>query len=88
MLTFNAKCALKMHGESYQSPIINTSLEYSCVEHEQMQIVTEGLDAPLTRIENMKKLHERLQEDYSELLHNVSRCHLPAARKIMQKRYQ
>lgn len=61
---------------------------YSCVEQEQIQIVSEGLDIPLTRIEAIKKLQERLKDDYTELLHNVSACHLPAARKIMQRRFQ
>lgn len=53
-----------------------------------MQFVTEGLVVPLTRAEAMQKLKERLMEDYAELLHNVSACHLPAARKIIQRRYQ
>lgn len=53
-----------------------------------MQYVSEGLDVPLTRLEAVEKLETRLTEDCSELLHNVSGCHLPAARKIMQKRYQ
>ncbi|GAB1864888.1 Coiled-coil domain-containing protein 63 [Camponotus japonicus] len=59
-----------------------------CVEQEQMQFVSEGLDVPLTRAEAMQKLRQRLMDDYSMLLHNVSDCHLPAARKIMQRRYQ
>ncbi|RLU16072.1 hypothetical protein DMN91_011830 [Ooceraea biroi] len=59
-----------------------------CVEQEQMQFVSEGLEAPLTRVEAMQKLQQRLKDDYTELLHNVSNCHLPAARKIIQKRYQ
>lgn len=53
-----------------------------------MQIVSEGMEQPLTRAEAVEKLKQRLDDDYSELLHNVSGCHLPAARKIMQKRYQ
>jgi hypothetical protein len=53
-----------------------------------MQIVTEGLEAPLTRLEVSDKLKQRLEDDYMELLHNISKCHLPAARKIIQKRYQ
>lgn len=67
---------------------INTMFGYSCVEQEQMQFVSEGLEIPLTRAEAMQKLRQRLTDDYSDLLHNVSSCHLPAARKIMQKRYQ
>ncbi|CAL1689263.1 unnamed protein product [Lasius platythorax] len=59
-----------------------------CVEQEQMQFVSEGLEIPLTRAEAMQKLRQRLVDDYSELLHNVSSCHLPAARKIMQRRFQ
>ncbi|XP_015183990.1 PREDICTED: coiled-coil domain-containing protein 63 [Polistes dominula] len=59
-----------------------------CVEKEEMQIMTEGLEIPLSREEAIEKLKQHLEDDYSELLHNVSGCHLPAARKIMQKRYQ
>ncbi|XP_068971166.1 coiled-coil domain-containing protein 63-like [Bombus flavifrons] len=59
-----------------------------CIEKEELQIVSEGLEHPLTRDEATKKLKQRLEEDYSELLHNISGCHLPAARKIIQKRYQ
>ncbi|KOC64933.1 Coiled-coil domain-containing protein 63 [Habropoda laboriosa] len=59
-----------------------------CVEKEELQIVSEGLEQPLTRDEATKKLQQRLEEDYSDLLHNISGCHLPAARKIIQKRYQ
>lgn len=65
-----------------------TIKSYRCVEKEELQIVSEGLEQPLTRDEATKKLKERLQEDYSELLHNISGCHLPAARKVIQKRYQ
>lgn len=61
---------------------------YRCVEKEELQIVSEGLEHPLTREAATKKLKQRLDEDYSELLHNISGCHLPAARKIIQKRYQ
>ncbi|XP_003702222.2 coiled-coil domain-containing protein 63 isoform X1 [Megachile rotundata] len=59
-----------------------------CVEKAELQIVSEGLEQPLTRDEATKKLKERLEEDYSDLLHNISGCHLPAARKVIQKRYQ
>ncbi|XP_076235752.1 coiled-coil domain-containing protein 63 [Calliopsis andreniformis] len=59
-----------------------------CVEKEELQIVSEGLEQPLSRNEATMKLKERLQEDYSDLLHNISGCHLPAARKVIQKRYQ
>ncbi|KAK2581933.1 hypothetical protein KPH14_002385 [Odynerus spinipes] len=59
-----------------------------CVEKEEMQVVSEGKEIPLSRNEAMDKLKIRLEEDYSELLHNVSGCHLPDARKVMQKRYQ
>ncbi|XP_020283097.1 coiled-coil domain-containing protein 63 [Pseudomyrmex gracilis] len=79
------KPRLKMPG---LSRIVPTQPCPLCVEHEQMQIVREGLDSPLTHIEASQKLRKRLEDDYSEMLHNVSACHLPAARKIMQKRYQ
>lgn len=51
---------------------------YRCVEKEELQIVSEGLEHPLTREAATKKLKQRLDEDYSELLHNISGCHLPA----------
>ncbi|KAF7378624.1 hypothetical protein HZH66_015411 [Vespula vulgaris] len=59
-----------------------------CVEKEEMQVMTEGLEIPLSREEAIEKLKIRLESDYTDLLHNVSGCYLPAARKIMQKRYQ
>ncbi|XP_014211895.1 coiled-coil domain-containing protein 63-like [Copidosoma floridanum] len=59
-----------------------------CVEKEEMQNVSEGPEVPLTEEEVHKKLMKRLEHDHSHLLHNVSACHLPAARKIIQKRYQ
>ncbi|XP_001605946.3 coiled-coil domain-containing protein 63 [Nasonia vitripennis] len=59
-----------------------------CVEKEEMQNVSEGLEAPLTLDEVKEKLKTRLQQDHAQLLHNVSGCHLPASRKIIQKRYQ
>lgn len=63
-------------------------IECRCAEKEEFQNVSEGLEAPLTRTEAVEKLEVRLENDCSELLHNVSGCNLPAARKIMQKRYQ
>ena len=89
-------CALwVLPNSSYPSSILflysNSSVlisHSSCVEKEEMQYVSEGLDAPLTRTEAERKLEERLNDDCTELLHNISGCHLPAARKIMQKRYQ
>lgn len=53
-----------------------------------MANVSEGLDVPLTREEATERLNQRLEDDFTEILHNVSGCHLPAARKIMQRRYQ
>ncbi|XP_032680336.1 coiled-coil domain-containing protein 63 [Odontomachus brunneus] len=70
------------------SRIVPTQPCALCVEEEQMQFVSEGLEAPLTRAEAMQKLRQTLEDDYSELLHNVSGCHLPGARKIIQRRYQ
>ncbi|XP_035733386.1 coiled-coil domain-containing protein 63-like [Vespa mandarinia] len=59
-----------------------------CIEKEEMQVMTEGLEIPLSREEAIEKLNIRLESDFSELLHNVSGCRLPAARKVIQKRYQ
>jgi hypothetical protein len=59
-----------------------------CIEKEEMEHVSEGLEAPLTINQVKDKLEVRLQNDHSNLLHNVSGCHLPASRKIIQKRYQ
>ncbi|KAK0070850.1 hypothetical protein PV325_013984 [Microctonus aethiopoides] len=61
-----------------------------CVEKEVLQSVTESLDVPLSSRDTIKR--ELLQinslNDFSEILHNVSGCHLPAARRIIHKRYQ
>ncbi|XP_063987463.1 coiled-coil domain-containing protein 63 [Diachasmimorpha longicaudata] len=59
-----------------------------CVEKEEFQVVTEGPKAPLTRGEVTEKLKNVLEEDHADILHNVSGCHLPAAKKIIQRRYQ
>ncbi|XP_011497170.1 PREDICTED: coiled-coil domain-containing protein 63-like, partial [Ceratosolen solmsi marchali] len=59
-----------------------------CIEKEELENVSEGLEIPLTLNEVKNKLELRLQHDHSNLLHNVSGCHLPASRKIIQKRYQ
>ncbi|XP_043481677.1 coiled-coil domain-containing protein 63 [Leptopilina heterotoma] len=59
-----------------------------CSEKEEFQKVSEGLEVPMTQKEATEKLNKRLENDISELLHSVSGCNLPAARKIMQKRYQ
>lgn len=53
-----------------------------------MQNVVEGLEKPLTLPEAKEKVEARLKFEHSHLLHNVSGCHLPAARKIIQQRYQ
>lgn len=54
-----------------------------------LQSVSEGLEVPLTRQDIKEKLYTAQSiNDNSQLLHNVSGCYLPAARKIMQKRYQ
>ncbi|KAL7288946.1 hypothetical protein TKK_0016909 [Trichogramma kaykai] len=58
-----------------------------CIEAEEMENVSESLEKPLTLDEVREKLLVRLQSEHSHLLHNVSKCHLPAARKIIQKRY-
>ncbi|XP_051162078.1 coiled-coil domain-containing protein 63 [Leptopilina boulardi] len=59
-----------------------------CFEKEEFQKVSEGLEAPMTQEDATEKLKKRLNNDITELLHSVSGCNLPAARKIMQKRYQ
>ncbi|XP_076760595.1 coiled-coil domain-containing protein 63 [Xylocopa sonorina] len=76
---------LKVPPIEYVAPTQPCAL---CVEKEELQIVSEGMEQPLTRDEATKKLKERLEEDYTELLHNISGCLLPAARKVIQKRYQ
>lgn len=58
------------------------------MEKEAFQVVTEGLEIPLSREEIQEKVQVRLTEDVSDIMHNVSGCHLPAARRIMQRRYQ
>ena len=53
-----------------------------------MQNVSDDIEKPLTLEEINNKLKLRLNTDHKALLHNVSGCHLPASRKIIQKRFQ
>ncbi|KAK9870890.1 hypothetical protein WA026_009846 [Henosepilachna vigintioctopunctata] len=60
-----------------------------CVEHEQVSDVIDVLQRILTKEQIECKLAARLElPDGLERLHNVSACHLPKSRQIIQKRYQ
>ncbi|KAF2904861.1 hypothetical protein ILUMI_01332 [Ignelater luminosus] len=60
-----------------------------CVELENVQDVIDTLQFVQERPEVKIKLHQRLQlPDGLERLHNVSACHLPKSRQIIQRRYQ
>ncbi|XP_044749263.1 coiled-coil domain-containing protein 63-like [Coccinella septempunctata] len=60
-----------------------------CVEHEQVSDVIDVLQRILTKEQTEVKLAARLElPDGLERIHNVSACHLPKSRQIIQKRYQ
>ncbi|KAL3266459.1 hypothetical protein HHI36_010631 [Cryptolaemus montrouzieri] len=60
-----------------------------CVEHEQVSDVIDVLQRILTKEQTEAKLSARLElPDGLERIHNVSACHLPKSRQIIQKRYQ
>ncbi|XP_057654076.1 coiled-coil domain-containing protein 63-like [Diorhabda carinulata] len=60
-----------------------------CVEHEQVSDVIDTLQFALTKEEIQAKLNLKIeQEGANDKLHNVSACHLPKSRQIIQKRYQ
>ncbi|KAK5638838.1 hypothetical protein RI129_013133 [Pyrocoelia pectoralis] len=60
-----------------------------CVDLELVSDVIDSLQFVLTREEVIDKLSLRLElPDGLERLHNVSACHLPKSRQIIQKRYQ
>ncbi|XP_045479589.1 coiled-coil domain-containing protein 63-like [Harmonia axyridis] len=60
-----------------------------CVEHEQVSDVIDVLQRIQTKEQTEVKLAARLElPDGLERIHNVSACHLPKSRQIIQKRYQ
>ncbi|KAJ8946145.1 hypothetical protein NQ314_008967 [Rhamnusium bicolor] len=61
----------------------------TCVEHEMVSDVIDVLQFAYDKKRIQEKLEKRLQiEGAEERLHNVSACHLPKSRQIIQKRYQ
>ncbi|ENN83376.1 hypothetical protein YQE_00265, partial [Dendroctonus ponderosae] len=60
-----------------------------CVEHDLVSDVIDELQFAFTKEEIKEKLKTRLEIEGSQCgLHNVSACHLPKSRQIIQKRYQ
>ncbi|XP_076254367.1 coiled-coil domain-containing protein 63-like [Rhynchophorus ferrugineus] len=69
--------------------ICNTSPCPLCIEHDLVSDVIDELQFAYTKSEIQEKLRTRLQIEGPETgLHNVSACHLPKSRQIIQKRYQ
>lgn len=59
------------------------------MDRELVSDVIDVLQFVQTRREVKSKLEVRLRlPDASERLHNVSACHLPKSREIIQRRYQ
>ncbi|CAG9861367.1 unnamed protein product [Phyllotreta striolata] len=58
-----------------------------CLEHDQVLDVIDILQFAMTKEEAQAKVRERIN-DAESCLHNVSACHLPKSRQIVQKRYQ
>ncbi|KAL1489851.1 hypothetical protein ABEB36_013783 [Hypothenemus hampei] len=60
-----------------------------CIEHDLISDVIDELQFAYTKEEIQEKLQTRLKIEGSQTgLHNVSACHLPKSRQIIQKRYQ
>ncbi|XP_022909909.2 coiled-coil domain-containing protein 63-like [Onthophagus taurus] len=60
-----------------------------CVEQEQVSDVIDSLQLVLNKEEVKEKLNIHLSlADSADVVHNVSACHLPKSREIIQKRYQ
>lgn len=62
---------------------------FRCVEHEQVSDVIDDLQFAYTKAEIQEKLQRKMElNQLDDKLHNVSACHLPKSRQIIQKRYQ
>ncbi|CAG9832483.1 unnamed protein product [Diabrotica balteata] len=60
-----------------------------CVEHEHVSDVIDVLQFALTKEEIQERLKIKIDKtEADDKLHNVSACHLPKSRQIIQKRYQ
>ncbi|GJQ76414.1 hypothetical protein Trydic_g2129 [Trypoxylus dichotomus] len=60
-----------------------------CVEQEQVSDVIDTLQFVLDREGIKERLNEHLKlADAADVVHNVSACHLPKSREIIQRRYQ
>ncbi|CAG9820688.1 unnamed protein product [Phaedon cochleariae] len=59
-----------------------------CMEHELVSDVIDALQYAYTKGDIQKKINRRMMRGGDEKLHNVSACHLPKSRQIIQKRYQ
>lgn len=62
---------------------------FRCVEHEQVSDVIDDLQFAYTKDEIQQNLKRKMDlNQLNDKLHNVSACHLPKSRQIIQKRYQ
>ncbi|KAI4467547.1 hypothetical protein MML48_2g00018177 [Holotrichia oblita] len=60
-----------------------------CVEQEQVSDVIDTLQFVLEKDGIKERLNEHLKlADAADVVHNVSACHLPKSREIIQRRYQ
>lgn len=60
-----------------------------CVEQEQVSDVIDTLQFVLDKDGLKDRLNEHLKlADAADVVHNVSACHLPKSREIIQRRYQ
>lgn len=60
-----------------------------CVEQEQVSDVIDTLQLVLDKDGVKDRLNDHLRlADAADVVHNVSACHLPKSREIIQRRYQ
>nr|CAI5827138.1 unnamed protein product [Callosobruchus analis] len=69
--------------------IVTTNPCPLCIEHEQVSDVIDVLQHPLNKAQIQESLLKKMELNLAlDKLHNVSACHLPKSRQIIQKRYQ
>ncbi|XP_017778058.1 PREDICTED: outer dynein arm protein 1-like [Nicrophorus vespilloides] len=64
-------------------------LNFRCVEQSLVSDVIDSLQKVMNKDQIKEKLAEAIEKrGFSDVVHNVSGCHLPKSRAIIQKRYQ
>lgn len=77
------------YNNKYHFTEIITSFSRRCIEHEQVSDVIDDLQIALTKEEIQEKLRRKMElNQLDDKVHNVSACHLPKSRQIIQRRYQ